>query len=378
MPKDASHALYIHWPFCLKKCPYCDFNSHVRDNVDAQSWHKAMLDELRWYHSQADKLPISSIFFGGGTPSLMPPHIAEDLICEAEKLFGFSDNIEITLEANPTSTENAKLKDLHNAGVNRLSLGIQSLRPEALKFLGREHSVDEALQALEMAANIFPRYSFDLIYALPEQKLSDWQQELKQALSYAGEHLSLYQLTIEQGTQFFHHHQSGKLVMPESEICAEFYELTQTIMQTANMPAYEISNHAKTGFEARHNTHIWRGHSYIGIGAGAHGRMNNANGKCYATSNLRSPEKWLAQVEHKSHGNELMQEVNRDERTLENIMMGLRLTEGLSINTKLWNSNYLEALHNEGLIEYNENKITATQKGRLILNQLTSGLLQNL
>ena len=377
MLDNASHALYIHWPFCKKKCPYCDFNSHVRADVDEYAWHESMLAELRWYHEQASAMPISSIFFGGGTPSLMPPSIAGALIAEAGKLFGFTDNIEITLESNPTSTENAKLQDLRSAGVNRLSMGIQSLRPEALQFLGREHNVDEALQALEMARSIFSRYSFDLIYALPEQKLSDWQHELEQALTYAGDHLSLYQLTIEQGTQFFYHHKSGKLVMPESDICAEFYDLTQDIMQAANMPAYEISNHAKPGGQARHNMHIWRGGSYVGVGPGAHGRMQAANGKYYATSNLRSPEKWLAQVAQNSHANELMQAVNKAERLAENIMMGLRLREGLQISTEHWSINYLEALHDEGLIEYSSENIRATARGRLVLNQLISGLLEN-
>ena len=375
MSKNASHALYIHWPFCKKKCPYCDFNSHVREVVDESAWHDALLAELRWYHDKADKRPLSSIFFGGGTPSLMPPSIAEALILEAEKLFGFAPDIEITLEANPTSTENAKLQDLRSAGVNRLSTGIQSLHPQALKFLGREHSVDEALQALEMAARIFPRYSFDLSYALPDQRLSDWETELQQALTYAGDHLSLYQLTIEAGTQFFHHHKSGKLIMPEEELAAEFYEATQAIMEAHHMPAYEISNHAKAGGNAKHNVHIWRGRSYLGIGPGAHGRMDAADGNCYATYNLRSPEAWIAQ---ESHGNEVMEKVNASDRQQEQILMGLRLRAGLQIDTSRWPTTYLEALREEGLIEFNTQQLIPTKNGRMVLNRLTEGLVENL
>ncbi len=375
MSENTSHALYIHWPFCKKKCPYCDFNSHVREEVDESAWHKALLAELRWYHEKAAKRPLSSIFFGGGTPSLMPPSIAEALIAEAEKLFGFTPDIEITLEANPTSTENAKLQDLRSAGVNRLSTGIQSLKPEALEFLGREHSAEEALEALEMAARIFPRYSFDLIYALPNQTLNDWEKELQQALTYAGDHLSLYQLTIEAGTQFFHHHKSGKLVMPEEELTAEFYETTQAIMETRHMPAYEISNHAKAGGEAKHNVHIWRGQSYLGIGPGAHGRMEAADGNCYATYNLRSPESWLAQ-EH--HGNEIFEVVDELSHREEKILMGLRLREGLKIDTTLWPIVYLEALKEERLITFDAKQLIPTAQGRMVLNQLTQGLVDKL
>ncbi len=374
MPHN-SHALYIHWPFCKKKCPYCDFNSHVRESVDEPAWHEALLSELRWYHAQAAKRPISSIFFGGGTPSLMPPSIANALIEEAEKLFGFTENIEITLEANPTSTENAKLKDLRSAGVNRLSTGIQSLRPEALKFLGREHSVHEALQALELAASIFDRYSFDLIYALPDQTVSSWETELQEALSYAGDHLSLYQLTIEQGTQFFHHHQSGKLVMPKEELLVEFYEATQAIMNAHNMPAYEVSNHARAGGAAKHNVHIWRGGSYLGVGAGAHGRLDKLDGTRISTRNLRSPEKYLAQS---PHGNEASEALNAADILEERILMGLRLTEGLNIKSSLWPASYLEALREEGLIEFTESQLIPTAKGQMVLNSLTQGLVENL
>lgn len=367
-----SHAIYIHWPFCRKKCPYCDFNSHVRDTVDEAAWHEALLAELRWYHSKAEKRPISSIFFGGGTPSLMPPFIAEALISETERLFGFTDTIEITLEANPTSTEMQKLSVLKQAGVNRVSLGVQSLTNHALEFLGREHSASEALKAVEETANLFEHYSFDLIYGLPKQSLDGWQKELKEALRYAGKHLSLYQLTIEPNTQFFHHHQSGKLVMPEEEVRADFYEATQNIMNDAGLPAYEISNHAKAEHEARHNVHIWRGGSYLGIGPGAHGRMDAADGTRCATVNLRSPEKWLSESKH---GGERLTPLTAHEILEEKILMGLRLNAGLSIDTQLWPSAYLEALCEEGLIYFTPSHITPTKQGQLLLNQLTSGLI---
>ena len=378
MPSNTSHALYIHWPFCKKKCPYCDFNSHVREQVDEEAWHQALLYELEWYAQRAERWPVSSIFFGGGTPSLMPPKLTEALILKAQDLFGFTDTIEITLEANPTSIENAKLQALRQAGVNRVSIGIQSLRSDALQFLGREHSVVEALEALQLAATIFPRYSFDLIYALPEQTLAGWEKELSQALPYAGDHLSLYQLTIEPGTQFFHHHRSGKLIMPKEELAADFYELTQQIMQAHAMPAYEISNHAKAAGEARHNVHIWRGGSYLGIGPGAHGRVDAADGKRYATYNLRSPEKWLEQALSKHQGNETYESISVPEQLEEKILMGLRLTEGLEIDTQKWPTPYLEALKNEQLIDYSLDRILPTRKGQLVLNQLTQGLVEQL
>ena len=369
-----THALYIHWPFCKKKCPYCDFNSHVRDDVDEPRWQQALLSELRWYHSQSSALPLSSIFFGGGTPSLMPPSIAQSMIEEAERLFGFTKDIEITLEANPTSVENSKLRDLRQAGVNRVSIGIQSLRSPSLKFLGREHSVNEATEALELAAHLFPRYSFDLIYALPNQTLDEWQKELEEALSYAGDHLSLYQLTIEAGTQFFHHHKSGKIIMPKEELTAEFYELTQQMMQHHNMPAYEISNHCTSGGQAKHNQHIWQGNSYLGIGPGAHGRMDAANGTRYATYNYRSPEKWL---EQSPHGNESYLPLTSQEKQEETILMGLRLREGLQIDTAHWPIEYLEALKQEGLITFKKDTLIPTSTGRLLLNQLTQGLVEH-
>lgn len=271
-------ALYIHWPFCKAKCPYCDFNSHVREGVDVARWQSAMLRELATMAAWMPDAKLSSIFFGGGTPSLMPPQLVGALIEQAEKLLGFEDGIEMTLEANPTSVEAAKFQGFRDAGVNRVSLGVQSLRAENLRFLGREHSADEALKAVDLARGLFDRYSFDLIYALPNQSAAAWETELREALAYAGEHLSLYQLTIEPNTAFHHdYHVKKQFALPKDTLARELFLLTQEVMEGAGMPAYEISNHARAGQESRHNLTYWRGGAYLGVGAGAHGRIFSAN-----------------------------------------------------------------------------------------------------
>lgn len=378
MDVNTSHALYIHWPFCKKKCPYCDFNSHVRAEIDEKHWQDALLRELRWYAKQAVKRPVSSIFFGGGTPSLMPPTLVEALINEVQQLWGLTPDVEITLEANPTSYEADKFQAFRSAGVNRVSLGLQSLQSSSLLFLGREHSAEEALKAVESAANLFERFSFDLIYALPDQTLHTWERELREALHYARDHLSLYQLTIEPGTQFFHRHQSGKLRMPEGELLADFYELTQQVMQAHAMPAYEVSNHAKPGQEARHNVHIWRSGGYIGVGPGAHGRVDATTGVRAASYNLRSPEVWLNAVSEEGHGNAEWVELDAEALLEETLLMGLRLREGVKINPAHWPHDYLMALENEGLIRVEPQWIIPTDKGRLVLNSLTHQLAERL
>ena len=320
-------ALYVHWPFCKKKCPYCDFNSHVRDGVDHAAWRKALLRELHYWHAQLPNLTISSIFFGGGTPSLMQPETVAALIAETKRLWPATAECEITLEANPTSVEAQKFKELRAAGVNRVSLGVQSLKTESLTFLGREHSASEALAAIELAANIFPRYSFDLIYALPNQTAAAWRAELREALAYARGHLSLYQLTIEQNTAFHHAYHIGKeFILPEENLAAELYLVTQEMMADAGMPAYEISNYAASGEESRHNLSYWRGEAYLGIGPGAHGRVD-LNGIRYATNTLKSPERWLEAVNRQGHGLEEKLTLSIAERAEEKILMGLRLCE---------------------------------------------------
>lgn len=267
-----ARALYIHWPFCAKKCPYCDFNSHVRASVDHALWERAMLADMRYEAGKAGGEALTSIFFGGGTPSLMPPALVASLLQQAERLWGFAPDIEITLEANPSSVETANFHALAAAGVNRVSLGVQSLDDAALRFLGRLHGVEEALTALETAQKAFQRVSFDLIYALPDQTESDWRAGLERALSFGTSHLSLYQLTIEPGTRFATDVRRGVFDPLADDPAADLYTVTQAVTASAGLPAYEISNHARPGEESRHNLTYWRYHDYCGIGPGAHGR----------------------------------------------------------------------------------------------------------
>ncbi len=383
----SSAALYIHWPFCKKKCPYCDFNSHVREGVDHASWRMSLLRELGYWHARVPEKTIGSIFFGGGTPSLMEPATVAALIEEAHALWGLSRDCEITLEANPTSVEAAKFAALKSAGVNRVLLGVQSLNPASLAFLGREHSAREALDAVAIAAETFDRYSFDLIYALPGQTLDAWEKELKEALGFARGHLSLYQLTIEENTAFHHAYHVGKsFQLPEDSLAAAMYQRTQEIMAEANMPAYEISNHASAGQESRHNLAYWRSNSYIGIGAGAHGRVDLTDGSRIATRNLRSPERWLDAVQQFGHGLEEELALTTAERAEEAVLMGLRLTqEGLVLSrlradvaahlNKLWADGRVERLVGHGLLEADPARLRATLRGQLVLNRVIEALL---
>ena len=378
--------MYIHWPFCKKKCPYCDFNSHVRDGVDHAAWREGLLRELRYWQARVPEVAISSIFFGGGTPSLMEPSTVEALIEEVQHLWPGVAEMEVTLEANPTSVEAGKFRALRAAGVNRVSLGVQSLRAESLGFLGREHSADEALDAIALAADIFPRFSFDLIYALPEQSLSQWEKELKRALLYARGHLSLYQLTIEENTAFHHaYHVDKKFSLPDEDIAADMYALTQALMEDANLPAYEISNHATPGQESRHNLSYWRGDAYFGIGPGAHGRVNTGDTRV-TTRNLKSPERWLAGAQSYGHGLEEETTLTLQERAEEKILMGLRLVdEGARYDrlkpdeqaylTQLWRDGRLQKLETLGLIESQPEALYATPKGQLVLNRVIEQLL---
>jgi len=374
-------ALYIHWPFCKKKCPYCDFNSHVREGVDHSAWREALLNEMRYWYARAPEHRITSIFFGGGTPSLMEPSTVAALIEEAEKCWGLDADCEITLEANPTSVEAAKFKELAAAGVNRVSLGVQSLRTESLKFLGREHSASEALDALALAAKTFPRYSFDLIYALPNQTLGSWETELREALTHASGHLSLYQLTIEENTAFHHaYHVDKQFKLPEDSLAADLYALTQSIMSDAGLPAYEVSNHAAAGQESRHNLAYWRGECYFGIGPGAHGRVDFADGTRRATRNLKSPERWLS-------GNGLEEELTLSvtERAEEKILMGLRLNAGFNLNrlrvdeaaylTNLWSDGRVDALVEQGMLVASPEQLIATPAAMPVLNYVIQKLL---
>lgn len=322
-----ARALYIHWPFCLKKCPYCDFNSHVRDGVDHAAWQRALVADMRHEAALAGGEPLGSIFFGGGTPSLMPPGLVAGLLQEAESLWGFADDIEITLEANPSSVEAAAFGNLAAAGINRVSLGLQSLDDEALRFLGRQHDVDEGLAALEIAQRHFARVSFDLIYARPRQTIAKWQAELRRALAFGTDHLSLYQLTIEPNTRFATDVRLGRFAPLEDDPAAELFELTRALTAEAGLPAYEVSNHARPGHESRHNLTYWRYRDYCGIGPGAHGRRGGM-----ATLRHKKPENWLTAVAEQGHGIREETVLSPTTRASEALLMGLRLAEGVSLS----------------------------------------------
>ena len=374
-------ALYVHWPFCVSKCPYCDFNSHVREKVDVAVWEKALLMDMA---HEANLLPdrkLSSIFFGGGTPSLMPPELVEKLIRAAERHWGFSGDIEITLEANPSSVEAACFANLSNAGINRVSLGLQSLNDEALGFLGRAHDVSEGLAALETAQSVFDRVSCDLIYARPHQSLDDWREELTRALSFGTDHLSVYQLTIEPGTRFETLVRTGQLTPADGDHCADLYLLTQEITQAASLPAYEISNHARPGQESRHNLTYWRYHPYAGIGPGAHGRRLDQ-----ATERHKKPENYLSAVERNGHGLKVEQRLSPDTRATEALMMGLRLGEGISLDLleaktglkpdQVVDQDEITQLVDLGFIENTANMIRVLPKGMPLLDSLLPRIIK--
>jgi putative oxygen-independent coproporphyrinogen III oxidase len=319
-------ALYVHWPFCVSKCPYCDFNSHVRESVDQDAWRNAMLADLAHEAAQLPGRGLGSIFFGGGTPSLMPPETVAAVIAAAERHWGFEPRIEITLEANPSSVEAARFADLAAAGVNRVSLGLQALDDDALRFLGRAHGVAEGLAALDTAQSVFDRVSFDLIYARPDQDLAAWEAELTRAIGFGTEHLSLYQLTIEPGTRFATLFEKGELAAFDPDAGADLFEATRAITAAAGLPAYEISNHARPGAESRHNLIYWRYGDYAGIGPGAHGRRGG-----FATMRHKKPENWMGAVARNGHGTQIEDALTRHERAVEALVMGLRLPEGVDL-----------------------------------------------
>ena len=321
-----ARALYIHWPFCAKKCPYCDFNSHVRDGVDVAAWQAALIADMRAEAEVAGAEQLTSIFFGGGTPSLMPPALVAALLAEAERLWGFDGGIEITLEANPSSVEAANFAALAGTGVNRVSLGVQSLDDAELKFLGRLHGADEALAALETAQTHFGRVSFDMIYALPGHTPELWEQRLTRALGFGTGHLSLYQLTIEPGTRFASDVRRGRLVPLDDDEAAQLFSITQSLTEAAGMPAYETSNHARAGEQSRHNLAYWRYQDYVGIGPGAHGRRSGV-----ATVRHKKPENFLAAVAGQGNGIAEVRPLPIADQAAEALLMGLRLTEGVDL-----------------------------------------------
>jgi len=325
----APFAVYVHWPFCLSKCPYCDFNSHVRHSgVDEQRFVRAFEAEIAATAARVPGRTVSTIFFGGGTPSLMQPTSVQAILDCTAKYWSVASDVEVTLEANPTSVEATRFRGYRSAGVNRVSLGVQALDDGALRELGRLHTVQEALDAVAIARSIFERYSFDLIYARPRQTLAAWAVELKRAIAEAAEHLSLYQLTVEPGTPFFGLRAAGKLAIPDDDLARDLYDLTQLICAGEGLPAYEISNHARPGAECRHNLIYWRGQEYAGIGPGAHGRLN-IDGRRYATETDKKPEGWLTRVEANGHGLIVDEKLTSGEVADEFLLMGLRLAEGI-------------------------------------------------
>nr|WP_217905165.1 radical SAM family heme chaperone HemW [Altererythrobacter lutimaris] len=377
-----ARALYIHWPFCAKKCPYCDFNSHVRDTVDFDRWKQALISDMRHEAELAGGEALTSVFFGGGTPSLMPPSLVAALLEEAERLWGFSQGIEITLEANPSSVEASNFAGLASAGVNRVSLGVQSLRSDALRFLGRLHDVNEALQALETAQQIFDRVSFDLIYARPGQTEEQWRAELTQALSYGTSHLSLYQLTIEPGTRFQTEVRLGNITPLDDDPAAELFAVTQELTENAGLPAYETSNHARPGEESRHNLTYWRYEDYCGIGPGAHGRR-----RAQATERHKRPEAYLQAVETHGDGTKIHRDLPEMEQASEAILMGLRLVEGMQLQrlekrfsiprNQLLDLTKVELHQSLGLIWQDSGRLGVTPAGRPLLDGLLAELVSD-
>ncbi|WP_240791149.1 radical SAM family heme chaperone HemW [Roseomonas sp. AR75] len=374
-----SLALYIHWPFCAAKCPYCDFNSHVRDRVDHQAFAAALRTELACEAARTGRRKLASIFFGGGTPSLMRPETVAALIADATALFDPLPDLEITLEANPTSVERDKLRAFHEAGVNRVSLGVQALEPESLAFLGRRHDAKEAIEALETARTIFPRVSFDLIYARPGQAEDAWRAELRRALALAADHLSLYQLTIEPGTQFATLFGRGAFRLPEGEDAARLYTATAEEAARFGLRPYEISNYAQPGAESRHNLAYWRYGDYIGIGAGAHQRLT-LEGKILAARRHRAPEEWLSRVQRDGHAVVDEEQLAPRDRAREALLMGLRLTEGIDparIEARSTlpfdeavDRRMLDSLAEEGLLAWRDGRLVATTDGLLRLDAI--------
>jgi putative oxygen-independent coproporphyrinogen III oxidase len=379
-------ALYIHWPFCLAKCPYCDFNSHVRDRIPQDRFRAALRSELAWEAGRLGPRMLISIFFGGGTPSLMEPETVAALIEDAHHLFVPANDMEITLEANPTSVEAGRFAAFRDAGVNRVSIGVQSLDASALHMLGRQHSAAQAITALETARAIFPRISFDLIYARPGQTLEAWRAELRQALDLAADHLSLYQLTIEPGTKFEAMHRRGEIALPDEDTGVALYEATAEEAGRFGLLPYEVSNYAVPGGESRHNLAYWRYGDYAGIGPGAHGRLTLSAGAVTATRRHRAPEPWAELVERQGHAEVEQTALQPTERAREMLLMGLRLTEGIdparfaartgtALDDALDQSVLRQAL-DEGYLDWRGDRLVTLPAGRLRLDALLAAIVR--
>jgi len=373
--------IYVHWPFCAAKCPYCDFNSHVRTQIDESGWIDAIVRELEWTAQQqgADRPIVETVFFGGGTPSLMQGKSVGSALDTIARLWRTRNDVEVTLESNPASADATRFADYRIAGVNRLSLGVQALNDADLKMLGRLHNVAEAKAALALAMRNFDRVSLDLIYARPDQTLAQWRTELTEALAFGTDHLSLYQLTIEPATPFATLYKTGALHIPDDDRAAELFELTQEMTEAAGRPAYEISNHAKPGSEARHNLIYWRYGSYAGVGPGAHGRLD-LHGKRVATQTERLPERWRDTVNKQGHGLIEQTEIWSEDAAREHLLMNLRLAEGLDLDAyqARWgvipNERRMQVLIGDGLLQRAGSRLVATPRGRLLLNSVIAAL----
>ena len=383
MAKDwqaGGFGLYIHWPFCQAKCPYCDFNSHVAREIDQSRWLSAYLSEINRYGETLSGRVLNSVFFGGGTPSLMNPDVVAAILDRIRRTWPTANDLEVTLEANPGSVEAGKFRAFAQSGVSRISMGVQALNDRDLKRLGRIHSVKEAQQAFEIARQNFDRVSFDLIYARQDQTLGDWRSELREALGMAIDHLSLYQLTIEQGTAFGDRYAAGRLRgLPEDDLAADMYHATQDICDAAGLGAYEVSNHAKPGSESRHNMIYWRYGDYIGIGPGAHGRITR-DGQRFATEAFSSPERWLTSVEQ-GNAEKRAKALSGQDQATEYLLMGLRITDGIdrdrfaALSGVPLNPETVAHLQEIGMIETEGSSLRATPQGRAVLNAVIRDLL---
>jgi oxygen-independent coproporphyrinogen-3 oxidase len=378
--RNGGFGIYIHWPFCEAKCPYCDFNSHVSRSIDQTAWKSAYLSELDRYAAQTRGRTVTSVFFGGGTPSLMDPETVAEVIARIRTLWPVANDLEITLEANPSSVEAGRFNAYRNGGVSRISMGIQALNDSDLKQLGRIHTVAEALTAFEIARDTFDRVSFDLIYARQNQTLKGWEAELQQALSLSIDHLSLYQLTIEEGTAFGDRYALGKLRgLPDEDLGADMFDLTQDICGAAGMPAYEVSNHARDGAQSRHNLIYWRYGDYLGIGPGAHGRMTQA-GRRQATLCHSNPKRWLDAVADGA-AEQPRERLDRSDEATEFLLMGLRLHEGISIDRYAelaavpLDADAIDHLKSIGMVEVAKNRLIVTDQGFKVLNSVISTLI---
>ncbi len=381
LDRSPGFGVYLHWPFCAAKCPYCDFNSHVRhQKVDQQRFVRAFATEMASMRARTGPREVTSIFIGGGTPSLMEPATVDAILGEVARNWTVPAGIEVTLEANPSSVEAERFRGYRAAGVNRVSLGVQALNDADLRFLGRLHDVSEALHAIRLAREIFPRLSFDLIYARPGQTPEAWEAELNEAIGHAADHLSLYQLTIEEGTAFHKLHAARKFEMPVPDLAADLYQLTQEVTAARGLPAYEVSNHARPGAESRHNLVYWRYGEYVGIGPGAHGRFVE-DGTRIVTIAERHPETWAELVERQGHGTVDGERLTREEEADEFLMMGLRLVEGIdlarfeTLSGRTLPRRQLSILQEEGLVAPVGNSgLRATPSGMIVLNSLVAEL----